>query len=320
MCIIAAKPAGVNMPSYDTLRTMWNANNDGCGFMYVENGQVRIEKGFMKYKNFTKALQKVEQRLDLKATPMVFHFRITTHGGTSAENTHPFPITDNVKALTKPKMTTDVGVAHNGIIYSVSPRKGLSDTMEYVATQLAPLKRAVPDFYKSKDLRHMIENAIDSKMAFLTKDGRIYTIGEFHKDEGILYSNYSYCSYYGRYGHNFDWDSYYDDYYGFSSYSSKTTPELDAEKQPAATDVDYMYTDELMFLTEDDYVTDAEGILTDADEFAIDASGCVYRYVPALDAFEVAEGFTARNCLSGNICRFNGDEAFEGYIVMYNNV
>ena len=55
MCIIAAKPAGVNMPSYDTLRTMWNANNDGCGFMYVENGQVRIEKGFMKYKNFTKS-------------------------------------------------------------------------------------------------------------------------------------------------------------------------------------------------------------------------------------------------------------------------
>ena len=81
-----------------------------------------------------------------------------------------------------------------------------------------------------------------------------------------------------------------------------------------------MYTDELMFLTEDDYVTDAEGILTDADEFAIDASGCVYRYVPALDAFEVAEGFTARNCLSGNICRFDADESFEGYIVMYNNV
>lgn len=33
MCIIAAKPAGVEMPSDEILRTMWNNNNDGAGFM-----------------------------------------------------------------------------------------------------------------------------------------------------------------------------------------------------------------------------------------------------------------------------------------------
>ena len=48
MCIIAAKPAGVAMPDNDTLRTMWNVNSDGAGFMYVEKGAVRIEEGFMK--------------------------------------------------------------------------------------------------------------------------------------------------------------------------------------------------------------------------------------------------------------------------------
>ena len=35
MCIIAAKPAGVAMPDNDTLRTMWNVNSDGAGFMSV---------------------------------------------------------------------------------------------------------------------------------------------------------------------------------------------------------------------------------------------------------------------------------------------
>ena len=116
MCIIAAKPAGVKLPERDVFRTMWDGNSDGAGFMYVENGHVKIEKGFMKYKNFTKALDKVAGRLDLTKTPMVFHFRITTHGGTKPENTHPFPITDNIGALKKHTMTTDVGVAHNGII------------------------------------------------------------------------------------------------------------------------------------------------------------------------------------------------------------
>ena len=156
------------MPGNDTLRTMWNVNSDGAGFMYVEKGAVRIEKGFMKYKNFIKALEKVGARLDLTATPVVMHFRITTHGGTRPENTHPFPITESLGALKKLKSTTDVGVAHNGII-PITPRKGISDTMEYVLSQLAPLKKALPTFYKNKYAMQLIENAIDSKMAFLTK-------------------------------------------------------------------------------------------------------------------------------------------------------
>ena len=40
-----------------------------------------------------------------------------------------------------------------------------------------------------------IENEIQSKMCFLTKDGEIYTIGKFIEDNGILYSNNSYEEY-----------------------------------------------------------------------------------------------------------------------------
>lgn len=42
MCIIAAKPAGVEMPSDEILRTMWNNNNDGACFMWAANGRVHI--------------------------------------------------------------------------------------------------------------------------------------------------------------------------------------------------------------------------------------------------------------------------------------
>ena len=42
MCIIAAKPIGVKMPNEETIRTMWNNNNDGAGFMCAANGRVHI--------------------------------------------------------------------------------------------------------------------------------------------------------------------------------------------------------------------------------------------------------------------------------------
>lgn len=148
MCIICAKPANVKFPSEETIKNMWDANSDGAGLMYVKDGKVRIEKGFMTYKSFTAKLDELRKTLDLVKTPVVMHFRITTHGGTCAANTHPFPVTDSIARLKQTNVTTTLGVAHNGII-PITPRKGISDTMEYIATQLSPLTRALPDWYHS---------------------------------------------------------------------------------------------------------------------------------------------------------------------------
>ena len=49
MCIIACKPAGVQMPGDKILDNMWLANHDGAGFMYNHDGRVHMEKGFMKF-------------------------------------------------------------------------------------------------------------------------------------------------------------------------------------------------------------------------------------------------------------------------------
>lgn len=197
MCIIAAKPAGVKMPDTETIRRMWYANRDGAGLMYAADGKVTIEKGFMKLTDFEAALSRVAKRYDLDKLPIVLHFRITTHGGTKPSNCHPFPITRSVEKLQALKSYATIGVAHNGVI-PIVPRYGISDTMEYIATQLAPLCSALPDFTHNDAALELIRNAIHSKMAFLTDKGEITTVGDFITDGGMLYSNGSYMGYGSR--------------------------------------------------------------------------------------------------------------------------
>lgn len=276
MCIIAAKPAGVAMPSRDTIRTMWDGNRDGAGLMYLEGGKVTIEKGFMTYKSFAKKLDQLEKRLDLTRTPVVMHFRITTHGGTKPENCHPFPITDSIGALKKLTSRTDIGVAHNGIIHII-PRSGISDTMEYIASQLAPLKRAMPRFYENKNAMLLVKNAIDSKMAFLTKEGNIYTVGDFVTDKGVLYSNRSYIKSSLRYRDLGSWNCYADF-------------EDDWDDFPG---IGYDDVKCLMWLDETDYLKSEDGSLIEGLDFLIDESGKVYEYDYNSDAAFLVEGMTA---------------------------
>ena len=276
MCIIAAKPAGVAMPSRDTIRTMWDGNRDGAGLMYLEGGKVTIEKGFMTYKSFAKKLDQLEKRLDLTRTPVVMHFRITTHGGTKPENCHPFPITDSIGALKKLTSRTDVGVAHNGIIHII-PRSGISDTMEYIASQLAPLKRALPRFYENKNAMLLVKNAIDSKMAFLTKEGKIYTVGDFVTDKGVLYSNRSYIKSSLRYRDLGSWNCYADFEDDWGDFQG----------------IGYDDVKCLMWLDETDYLKSEDGSLIEGLDFLIDESGKVYEYDYNSDAAFLAEGMTA---------------------------
>lgn len=199
MCVIAAKPAGLSMPDTETIANMWHSNHDGAGIMYNHDGKVHIEKGFMTLGAFMDALDRISETVDLKQAAVVMHFRITTHGGTNPENTHPFPISDSIPVLKKTRLTTRIGVAHNGIIHNIPRSKDISDTMEYIASQLAPLYKALPKFYENKNAMLLVKNAIDSKMAFLTSDGGIYTIGDFVEDNGIKYSNRSYEGWWSSY-------------------------------------------------------------------------------------------------------------------------
>lgn len=285
MCIIAAKPAGVDMPSINTLENMWFNNDDGGGFMYALSGCVYIEKGFMKYEDVQQRLDELAVKHDLKALPMVMHFRITTHGGTKPENCHPFPITDSIGILKKLKLKTKLGVAHNGII-PIEPRKGISDTMEYIASQLAPLSKASPRFYKNKYFMQMIDSATGGKLAFLAGDGKIYTVGRFVEDNGIMYSNdsYKYC----KSWRNFTYGSFDEDYWelnnGIIDYKIKNVMWLDENKG--------------------EFAISPEGVLMFSDECAIDSSSKVYVYNYDEDALELYPGARAYNSDNMNL-KFN---------------
>lgn len=188
MCVIAIKPSGVKMPDSALIRQMWERNPDGAGVMYAHAGIVHIDKGYMTQDAYSKHLKNLAKKLDLTQTTVVMHFRITTHGGTKPENCHPFPLSGKIADLQRLHTTARIGVAHNGII-PIQPRQGVSDTMEYIATQLAPLYAMKHDFYRDSNALELIRNAIHSKMVFLTGGGKFTLVGDFTERGGIWYSN-----------------------------------------------------------------------------------------------------------------------------------
>lgn len=251
MCIIAIKRKGIELPKEEIFENCFSNNSDGAGFMYNMDGKVVIKKGFMTYKAFKDALNEaLEEIKDVVNTGMVFHFRITTQGGTRAENCHPFPISNKEYDLQATHLTTNIGVAHNGIIdltsgnsygtYDYTLKKyvkkdtHLSDTQLFIRDYLFYIYGLNKKFYKSKAGLALVEKLIDSKMCFLDASGDIRTVGAFNEKDGMLYSNYTYSYNYsrghkskGRYGcYNSydDFDNYEDDYLNWwKSYKSGET-------------------------------------------------------------------------------------------------
>ena len=252
MCIIVIKPAGIKMPATTTIENCWYNNNDGAGLMYAAGGSVHIQKGYMALKDFKNALKQLEKSIDVTSVPMVLHFRITTHGETAPGNTHPFPVTEKLPLLQMIKFKAPLAVAHNGIIDIKPSKKDISDTMEYIVSQLAPLYQLKKDFYRQDAGKKLVYNFIKSKMVFLDGTGRIETVGDFITDNGILYSNSSYKArtiYYS-------WDLWN---YGANWYECS-------------------YGKYMTWLTEDDGYILAGGDILSADCHLVDRQGNLYRY------------------------------------------
>ncbi len=193
MCIIAIKCKGVDMPSEETLKTMWVNNPHGAGLMYADgDGKVYIDKGYMDWTSFIGRIHTLGDPETLKDMAIIMHFRIATHGGINPSCTHPFPVSDRISALTKLRQSCKVGVAHNGII-PINPRDGISDTMEWIASELSTIAMRKPQWYKDKKLLAKIGKRIQSKIAVL--DGRMCVsyYGDFITEkDGMIYSNTSY--------------------------------------------------------------------------------------------------------------------------------
>jgi hypothetical protein len=213
MCIIIAKPINVAMPSEEIIRNCFSSNPHGAGFMLNYNGLVYGFKGFMHVEHLIDAIKQVEKQIgDLTPRGVVLHFRIGTHGNNDQANTHPFPLSADYEDMKKLQWVARQGFAHNGIITKTTRHPdvelyGVSDTMVFGKLFAAPIA-GWTNIATDQDALNVLDVIADSKLAFMDGEGNISTCGSFIKDEGLLFSNYSYHSY----GYGWDEDMNIFDY------------------------------------------------------------------------------------------------------------
>ncbi len=174
MCLAIYKPIDKEI-KLSELEAGFNANRDGAGFAYVEDGKIHIKKGYFKWDEFLKAYIPHEKK------QMLIHFRLATHGAEDAFNCHPWPCGDGKFA-----------VIHNGILsYPSSAQK--SDTGHYVDEVLDPVLSQDPNMMDNVGFRWLVEESIgvSNKIVILREDGRYRILNEkqglWH--EGSWFSN-----------------------------------------------------------------------------------------------------------------------------------
>ena len=190
MCIICVSPAKTRQPSVKTIRTMFEENPHGAGYMYARNGMVHISKGYMNIDDFLSALH--DEHFTAK-DPVVYHFRISTQAGVNPQMTHPFPLSNQRAHMKALDVNCGCGIAHNGIIrLTTDPsNKEYSDTAIFITDYLSAIIRR-PDDLKDPQVLQLIHRLAGSKLAIMDGSGYIATVGNFINDKGLLYSNGSY--------------------------------------------------------------------------------------------------------------------------------
>ena len=175
MCIAIMKSANKKI-SKSTLRRCYDANPDGAGFMYAEDKELIVNKGYFTFKEFYKEYKPHGDK------QVLIHFRIKTHGPINKDNCHPFLV------------NSGLGFIHNGIIsgYGSSIK---SDTIEFNEAILQKIvsKHGNNSLFDDP-MVELIENVIGySKLVFLDRHGN-YTIMNEKKgnwNDGVWYSNMS---------------------------------------------------------------------------------------------------------------------------------
>lgn len=201
MCIIAIYEKGAT-PDKKTLETMIQKNGDGIGVAWNDGERVHARKGL------TTADEVLSIYNEARATAQtfIFHARIATSGGISAEKCHPFLIADNRRAL---DLTTYDGkrplAFHNGV-FDVTPADGLNDTQTLVRDMVYPLYKANP--------RAFVNGDFDANIRFLTRQNRFVILtparvaffGTWNESDGVKYSNYGWRDSLQFFSHHYGWD------------------------------------------------------------------------------------------------------------------
>lgn len=209
MCLLTFMHEGVT-PNIDHLIN--GADNNPDGFGYAINDRTSIIRG--NGLNFERVLENFLQDRQRYNGPALFHSRITTHGGTTRDNCHPFQVGRD----------TGTVLAHNGML-PIKERDGKSDTRIF-AESVFPSWGGVRTLSSKKMRKKLSKFATGSKLVFLTTDLVVpegYAIineKDGHWDHGVWWSNSSYKYKRISYGSG----SFYS-----SGWSSYPTPDWDSD-------------------------------------------------------------------------------------------
>lgn len=190
MCVIIYKPKDIVLPR-EHLEAAFCSNPGGAGFMFAEDGKLRVFKGYMAFKSFWKGFKPYE------AEKCVIHFRLATCGAQVALNCHPF------------KVREDLAFAHNGhfmeysgfeVVMQNSPALPgraektikVSDTYVFNEKVMQPLMEKYTDLWKDPLFIPMFSDSIlGNKLVFMDSTGEVVIVREkmgTWKD-GVWYSN-----------------------------------------------------------------------------------------------------------------------------------
>lgn len=213
MCIAIYKPASADLPTLEQMNNCWESNPDGFGYAIRKDGKCEIHKGFMKQEQMQAEYEKLKK---YRNHDILMHFRIATHGGVNPQNTHPFPITDNIKDLGKQFIVCSKCLIHNGIL-PIDPRKNsISDTAELAL-------RIGESGLRNVEAVRLLDGLTGTNKIALMNGVGVVTLGKWIEEKGVYYSNstYSYSSYrayaktYSYYGGE-DYNTTYGGNYGIT--------------------------------------------------------------------------------------------------------
>ena len=327
MCIIVSKAKGLDIPEEKILQRCFNTNSDGAGLMYVKDGKIQIEKGYMTYADFKNRLDELNKLYDLRGKSLVMHFRITTSGGTNPHNCHPFPISNSPIELKSTNIITEeVAVAHNGIINAYSYVKEndvLSDTQLFIQKCIYPIMQLQKDFYKNKSIMSMFGDIINnSRLCFLDKEENLYYVGDWISDNGIMYSNSGYKPTLSYYSSLYNFDNYEDEEEDYDYSYNYIKPKTEEEKKKLLeSSEDYQKElDKLFEIIEEKYVVldrdtgfivNRNGSMawvdvTSSYQYCVDKNKDIY-YIDLINLKLIKEDTTYKNGVKSKIYRVGVD-------------
>ena len=219
MCVIIYLEEGTTIDR-DELEDAWFTNPDGAGFMYQDNGEVKMERGFMNREEYINRVLELVGKYNI-----ALHFRITTSKQVNKLQTHPY-CSENIN-LIKHHTKNEV-IAMNGIVKAdYKHRVGWNDTMCYIADnkyEFSVANQHIIDMIEEETgCRWIImrPNEVLLSKGFKKRDGKWYS-NTNHLDRFVYYttgfkksnkknkkSNITYYEPYD-YGYSYDdWNSYF---------------------------------------------------------------------------------------------------------------